>query len=185
MTCRSFSCSPCTSLTTWIVDAGKRERGLEPRDPRERGFHVRKPRRERSQVHELDHPGPTISPFVGDCGLLAAMSNLTQSPAWRALATHKPTIEAIGMRELFERDPERFAKMSREACGIFVDYSKHRATERDAGAAPRPRQAARRRELARQDVRGREDQRHRRPRRPARRAAQPRQPTRSSSTART
>jgi len=33
------------------------------------------------------------------------------------------------MRELFARDPERFAKLSREACGIFVDYSKHRATD--------------------------------------------------------
>jgi glucose-6-phosphate isomerase len=57
-----------------------------------------------------------------------AMSNLTQSPAWRALAAHKPKIEATGMRELFAADPERFAKMSREACGVFLDYSKHRAT---------------------------------------------------------
>jgi glucose-6-phosphate isomerase len=56
------------------------------------------------------------------------MSNLTKSPAWQALAAHKPKIEAVGMRELFARDPERFTKMSREACGIFVDYSKHRAT---------------------------------------------------------
>ncbi len=37
------------------------------------------------------------------------------------------------MRELFARDPERFAKMSREACGIFVDYSKHRATNETLG----------------------------------------------------
>jgi glucose-6-phosphate isomerase len=56
------------------------------------------------------------------------MSNLTESPAWRALAAHKPKIEATGMRELFAKDPERFTKMSREACGVFVDYSKHRAT---------------------------------------------------------
>jgi glucose-6-phosphate isomerase len=32
------------------------------------------------------------------------------------------------MRELFAADPQRFAKMSREACGVFVDYSKHRTT---------------------------------------------------------
>ncbi len=32
------------------------------------------------------------------------------------------------MRELFASDPQRFAAMSREACGIFVDFSKHRAT---------------------------------------------------------
>jgi glucose-6-phosphate isomerase len=33
------------------------------------------------------------------------------------------------MRELFAADPQRFAKMSHEACGIFVDYSKHRTTD--------------------------------------------------------
>jgi glucose-6-phosphate isomerase len=32
------------------------------------------------------------------------------------------------MRELFAADPQRFARMSREACGLFVDWSKHRAT---------------------------------------------------------
>ena len=44
---------------------------------------------------------------------------------------------------------------------------------RRAAAAVRPRPSRRRRELARHDVRGREDQHHRAPRRPARRAAQP------------
>ena len=34
------------------------------------------------------------------------------------------------MRELFAQDPSAFAEaMSREACGVFVDYSKHRATD--------------------------------------------------------
>lgn len=32
------------------------------------------------------------------------------------------------MRDLFATDPQRFTMMSREACGIFVDFSKHRAT---------------------------------------------------------
>src|SRR6187551_3336724 len=54
-------------------------------------------------------------------------SSLTSSPAWRALLDHKQSL--VPMRELFARDPERFKKMSREACGVFVDYSKHRATE--------------------------------------------------------
>jgi glucose-6-phosphate isomerase len=38
-------------------------------------------------------------------------------------------MEKVHMRDLFAKDPERFTKMSREACGIFVDYSKHRATD--------------------------------------------------------
>jgi glucose-6-phosphate isomerase len=57
------------------------------------------------------------------------MSRLTESPAWRALVEHKQQIAGTHMRELFAKDPGRFAKYSREACGVFVDYSKHRATE--------------------------------------------------------
>jgi glucose-6-phosphate isomerase len=56
------------------------------------------------------------------------MSTLTSSPAWQALLRHKEAIERVHMRELFQKDPQRFASMSREACGVFVDYSKHRAT---------------------------------------------------------
>ena len=56
------------------------------------------------------------------------MSTLTSSPAWTALLAHKSTIEKAPMRELFAQDPGRFERMSREACGLFVDWSKHRAT---------------------------------------------------------
>ena len=59
----------------------------------------------------------------------AAMSTLTASPAWTALLAHKAVIDATPMRELFATDPGRFERMSREACGLFVDYSKHRATD--------------------------------------------------------
>jgi len=57
------------------------------------------------------------------------MSALTTSPAWKALLDHKSSIETTTMRDLFAADPKRFAKMSREACGLFVDWSKHRATD--------------------------------------------------------
>ena len=57
------------------------------------------------------------------------MSTLTTSPAWKALLDHKRAMANVQMRELFAKDPQRFANMSREACGIFVDYSKHRATD--------------------------------------------------------
>lgn len=56
------------------------------------------------------------------------MSQLTTSPAWRALADHRRSLDQTTMRELFAADSQRFATMSREACGIFVDFSKHRAT---------------------------------------------------------
>jgi glucose-6-phosphate isomerase len=57
------------------------------------------------------------------------MSALTSSPAWKALLDHQPSIANTTMRELFAADPERFAKMSREVCGLLVDWSKHRATD--------------------------------------------------------
>ncbi len=56
------------------------------------------------------------------------MSTLTSSPAWTALLAHRPSIEKVAIRELFAADAQRFTRMSREICGLFVDYSKHRAT---------------------------------------------------------
>lgn len=56
------------------------------------------------------------------------MSTLTTSPAWRALSDHRGELATATLRELFATDPQRFASMSREACGIFVDFSKHRTT---------------------------------------------------------
>ena len=57
-----------------------------------------------------------------------AMSTLTSSAAWQALTSHRASMQAVTMRELFATDPQRFATMSREACGVVVDWSKHRAT---------------------------------------------------------
>jgi glucose-6-phosphate isomerase len=57
------------------------------------------------------------------------MSALTRSPAWQALAAHKASIDAVSMRALFAADPQRFARMSGEACGLFIDWSKHRITD--------------------------------------------------------
>jgi glucose-6-phosphate isomerase len=54
---------------------------------------------------------------------------LTSTPAWKALSEHKGTIEKVHMRDLFAQDAQRFSRLSREACGLFVDYSKHRITD--------------------------------------------------------
>src|SRR5665647_1650196 len=61
------------------------------------------------------------------------MSTLTSSPAWTALLAHRPTLEKTAIRDLFAADPQRFGSMSREACGLLVDYSKHRATSETLG----------------------------------------------------
>ena len=57
------------------------------------------------------------------------MSALTESPAFVALQKHKESLGETHMRDLFAKDPARFSEMSLEACGLFVDYSKHVATK--------------------------------------------------------
>ncbi len=54
--------------------------------------------------------------------------SLVNTPAWKALAEHKKTIEALHLRELFAKDKERFEHFSLEAGDVFLDYSKHRVT---------------------------------------------------------
>lgn len=54
------------------------------------------------------------------------MTILTQSTTWQALSAHSQDIPH--MRELFAADPARFTKMSLSSCGLFLDYSKNRAT---------------------------------------------------------
>jgi len=58
------------------------------------------------------------------------MSRLTESPAWKALEAHRDTLAATRLRDLFRDDPARFDRFSLEACGLFLDYSKNRLTQR-------------------------------------------------------
>jgi glucose-6-phosphate isomerase len=68
-------------------------------------------------------------------------------PAWRALSAHLPAIETTHLRDLFARDPSRFARFSCTGAGLFLDYSKNRITDetmallialaREAGLEPR------------------------------------------------
>ena len=56
------------------------------------------------------------------------MSALTESPAWKALEAHFEEVSGLQMRDLFDADPERFAKFSLEFGEILLDYSKNRIT---------------------------------------------------------
>ncbi|MES9958935.1 MAG: glucose-6-phosphate isomerase [Sedimenticola sp.] len=55
------------------------------------------------------------------------MNNLNESPEWQALEQHWIDMEPRHMRELFQDDPDRFNKMSLQACGMLLDYSKNLA----------------------------------------------------------
>ena len=55
--------------------------------------------------------------------------SLTQTPAWQALVKHKEAMASVHMRDLFAKDADRFKTHHVEACGVFLDYSKHRTTD--------------------------------------------------------
>ncbi len=50
-------------------------------------------------------------------------------PAWRALEAHWDRTCALHLRTLFADDPRRGERMTAEAAGIFLDYSKNRITD--------------------------------------------------------
>jgi len=53
----------------------------------------------------------------------------SKRPAWVALQSHFASTQGAHLRDLFASDPGRGTKMTAEAVGIFLDYSKNRATE--------------------------------------------------------
>jgi len=55
---------------------------------------------------------------------------LTDSPAWKALQSHHKEVAGLQLRELFAADPKRGEKFTAEACGLYLDYSKNRVTDR-------------------------------------------------------
>ena len=55
-------------------------------------------------------------------------NSLTALPAWRALAAHHRKIKDTHLRELFVNDPKRGERLTAEAVGLFLDYSKNRIT---------------------------------------------------------
>jgi glucose-6-phosphate isomerase len=53
----------------------------------------------------------------------------TNSIAWNALEAHHAAIANLHLRELFEKDPARGERMTAEAAGLYLDYSKNRITD--------------------------------------------------------
>src|SRR5690348_9313006 len=53
---------------------------------------------------------------------------LRQSPAFQALESHHQELANAHLRDLFASDPTRGRRLTAEAAGIYLDYSKHRVT---------------------------------------------------------
>jgi glucose-6-phosphate isomerase len=54
---------------------------------------------------------------------------LTQRNAWKALQAHHTKVKELHLRQLFAEDPKRGERMTVEAAGLFLDYSKNRVTD--------------------------------------------------------
>src|SRR5262245_58991625 len=54
---------------------------------------------------------------------------LTKRKAWKALAAHFNEVRKLHLRDLFAQDPKRGERLTLEATGLYLDYSKNRITD--------------------------------------------------------
>src|SRR3954454_12766339 len=59
----------------------------------------------------------------------AGETDLRDRPAFRALAEHHAQVRDVHLRELFAQDPARGTRLTAEAEGLFLDFSKNRVPD--------------------------------------------------------
>ncbi len=55
--------------------------------------------------------------------------SVTERGAWNALLAHYQKVRELHLRKLFADDPTRGKRMTVEAVGLYLDYSKNRVTD--------------------------------------------------------
>jgi len=65
--------------------------------------------------------------------VMPSVRTLRDRPAWRALEKHYEELHPQHLRELFAADATRGERLTAEAAGLFLDYSKNRITEETVG----------------------------------------------------
>ena len=61
--------------------------------------------------------------------MATATKSVTELPAWNALSAHFQKVGRLHLRELFAQDPKRGERLTAEAAGLYLDYSKNRITD--------------------------------------------------------
>jgi len=61
--------------------------------------------------------------------MTGGIAPLTARPAWKALEAHYGKVRGLHLRKLFADDAKRGERMTAEAVGVYLDYSKHRITD--------------------------------------------------------
>src|SRR5437868_4415879 len=57
------------------------------------------------------------------------MTLLTDRAAYADLKRHHGEVASLHLRELFASDPDRGTRLTAEAAGLYLDYSKNRVTD--------------------------------------------------------
>jgi glucose-6-phosphate isomerase len=65
----------------------------------------------------------------GDGGASPRASSVRSRPAWAALTAHYEAIRGVHLRDLFAADPGRGERLTAQAPGLYLDYSKNRITD--------------------------------------------------------
>jgi glucose-6-phosphate isomerase len=65
--------------------------------------------------------------------MTASPKTVTEFPAWNALSVHFQKIDRLHLRDLFAQEPKRGERLTAEAAGIYLDYSKNRITDETLG----------------------------------------------------
>src|SRR5438128_3905916 len=60
---------------------------------------------------------------------MTKMTPLTARQSWKALQAHQEKIRELQLRTLFAEDATRGTRLTAEAAGIYLDYSKNRVTD--------------------------------------------------------
>ncbi len=87
---------------------------------------------------------------------------LRQRPAWKALEKHYDQVRELHLRKLFADDPRRGERLTAQAVGIYLDYSKNRVTDETLRLLCQLADESGLRERIECHVSRRENQRHRR-----------------------
>src|SRR3954470_14778251 len=58
-----------------------------------------------------------------------AKKKAAKQSAWKALAAHYKKVSKLHLRTLFAKDPKRGERLTLEAVGLYLDYSKNRVTD--------------------------------------------------------
>jgi glucose-6-phosphate isomerase len=61
--------------------------------------------------------------------MATATKAVTELPAWKALSAHFQKIDRLHLREIFAQDLKRGERLTVEAAGLYLDYSKNRITD--------------------------------------------------------